>query len=775
MVVLAVAAALSAAAVQDLRTPLVRWSQSAENLNLWLDVWCVGGGFTFTNDTLSLQCRGNDDRQYAIAFTLREDIQANASQCGRRGDREECVLRKRHAHQWDALATMEDQRRLKKHLKRQWKGEYSSNDVELVDDDEGDFYDGTNVAVVATGKKFAAFLKNTDFGVVDAAYPWCGHCRYARDNVVELARRMKKVASFIYVDPREVIDARRRFEPDCSHKCQVYVHRKGEVPYTVPYKHDVDEFEVALRAYGTPLLTTLKSAADVDAFRKKKTVCVVATARDGVGAFSEGVKRAAQRLRGSLSVGLQVTNDAPADGSIVMYKPEADKESTFQGDPTDTDAFVKWTEAARVALVQTFDGEVREATDARGLLHVELFLPDEQSAEGQAAVIVAQDAARQLLGEAVFVKVDLTAHSYMADDFGFGRRFSEPRLGAATSFKAEEAKRYSFDGELDAAKIVAWVRQVSAGEVRRVFRSSPTMDATEREAGQVQTVVGATLEDIRIDEELTFVVFYKSWMQNRGPFQDALDRAAKALRSVSSIAVAKMDTSSNYFDTDLYKKTEHLHQNPVGFLIGGGAQQRFAPKRFAVRSALKWLRKRVPEVESKWEAVAEELGRLEAEERAAREKENERAAAELRQLHETMDSVNITEDGGVVKFTRRAGKGEKPRKGDRVSVHYSGELLADGSETDSSLSKGKPFSFLLLREEVLPCWDKAVATMTPGEEAVLVCTAEYAFGDIGNAPKIPPGATLKYEMELISFERNEQEEEEGDEDEDSDSGHDGEL
>lgn len=48
-------------------------------------------------------------------------------------------------------------------------------------------------------------------------------------------------------------------------------------------------------------------------------------------------------------------------------------------------------------------------------------------------------------------------------------------------------------------------------------------------------------------------------------------------------------------------------------------------------------------------------------------------------------------------------------------------------------------------------WDRGVATMRKGEKAMLTCRADYAYGDAGSPPKIPGGATLCFEVELLSW------------------------
>ncbi|ELU01505.1 hypothetical protein CAPTEDRAFT_173491 [Capitella teleta] len=115
-------------------------------------------------------------------------------------------------------------------------------------------------------------------------------------------------------------------------------------------------------------------------------------------------------------------------------------------------------------------------------------------------------------------------------------------------------------------------------------------------------------------------------------------------------------------------------------------------------------------------------------------------------------AVDITEnkDGGVLKEVKRAGTStDKPRAGDKVSVHYVG-TLTDGSEFDSSRKRGEYFTFQLGKGQVIKAWDLGVATMTRGELSVFTCRADYAYGERGSG-SIPPNATLIFEVELFDW------------------------
>lgn len=115
------------------------------------------------------------------------------------------------------------------------------------------------------------------------------------------------------------------------------------------------------------------------------------------------------------------------------------------------------------------------------------------------------------------------------------------------------------------------------------------------------------------------------------------------------------------------------------------------------------------------------------------------------------EDISSKKDGGVLKLVKREGTGsECPMTGDKVFVHYVGTLL-DGTPFDSSRDRGEKFSFELGKGQVIKAWDLGVATMKVGELSQLICKPEYAYGSAGSPPKIPPNATLVFQVELFSF------------------------
>lgn len=96
------------------------------------------------------------------------------------------------------------------------------------------------------------------------------------------------------------------------------------------------------------------------------------------------------------------------------------------------------------------------------------------------------------------------------------------------------------------------------------------------------------------------------------------------------------------------------------------------------------------------------------------------------------------------------GAGAKPKATDRVTVHYTGKNL-DGSTFDSSVDRGEPATFGL--NQVISGWTEGVQLMSPGAKYRFYIPSDLAYGERGAGADIAPGATLIFDVELITVEK----------------------
>jgi len=111
----------------------------------------------------------------------------------------------------------------------------------------------------------------------------------------------------------------------------------------------------------------------------------------------------------------------------------------------------------------------------------------------------------------------------------------------------------------------------------------------------------------------------------------------------------------------------------------------------------------------------------------------------------------VTTASGLKYFDLKAGSGEEPKKGQKVTVHYTG-WLTDGKKFDSSVDSNEPFVFTIGVGQVIKGWDEGVETMKVGGKRQLLVPPDLGYGERGFADLIPPKATLIFDVELLAVE-----------------------
>ncbi|KAJ3117662.1 Peptidyl-prolyl cis-trans isomerase fkbp13, chloroplastic [Physocladia obscura] len=108
--------------------------------------------------------------------------------------------------------------------------------------------------------------------------------------------------------------------------------------------------------------------------------------------------------------------------------------------------------------------------------------------------------------------------------------------------------------------------------------------------------------------------------------------------------------------------------------------------------------------------------------------------------------------GDVVKATPADKCTVKSAKGDKLSMHYTGSLFSNGDVFDSSVPRNRPFTFTLGAGQVIKGWDQGLNDMCIGEKRKLTIPPELGYGSRGAGGKIPGGATLVFDVELLGIE-----------------------
>ncbi len=126
---------------------------------------------------------------------------------------------------------------------------------------------------------------------------------------------------------------------------------------------------------------------------------------------------------------------------------------------------------------------------------------------------------------------------------------------------------------------------------------------------------------------------------------------------------------------------------------------------------------------------------------------NKKESVEFLAANKAKDGV-VTLPSGLQYKILTAGTGPKPTASDTVVCNYRGTLIS-GTEFDSSYKRGQPASFPV--NGVIKGWTEALQLMPVGSKWQLFVPSELGYGDRGAGADIGPGATLIFEVELLSI------------------------
>lgn len=102
-----------------------------------------------------------------------------------------------------------------------------------------------------------------------------------------------------------------------------------------------------------------------------------------------------------------------------------------------------------------------------------------------------------------------------------------------------------------------------------------------------------------------------------------------------------------------------------------------------------------------------------------------------------------------LKFIKRGDGYYFPKDGDKVSITYTGKL-ENGKVFDSTIGKGKLFSFYVGKNQVIKGLDLAIKKMSRGSRAIITIPSQLAYGKKGAGNGIiPPNSDLIFDVRLI--------------------------
>lgn len=109
---------------------------------------------------------------------------------------------------------------------------------------------------------------------------------------------------------------------------------------------------------------------------------------------------------------------------------------------------------------------------------------------------------------------------------------------------------------------------------------------------------------------------------------------------------------------------------------------------------------------------------------------------------------------GLMYIDTKPGKGAASKMGSKVSVNYTG-MLTDGTKFDSNVDPDfnhtQPYDVEIGKTAVIQGWTEGLQGMKAGGKRRLIIPADLGYGASGSPPKIPGGATLIFDIEVLKM------------------------
>lgn len=113
--------------------------------------------------------------------------------------------------------------------------------------------------------------------------------------------------------------------------------------------------------------------------------------------------------------------------------------------------------------------------------------------------------------------------------------------------------------------------------------------------------------------------------------------------------------------------------------------------------------------------------------------------------------TDISGDGKVFKFVKRAGVGEVVPKDAMVSIHYMGYFEYQDAPFDSSRLRGPSQRFRLNQGSLILGLEMGIQTMKKHEISHFIIHPDYAYGEMGCPPRLPPNEEVMFSVCLLDY------------------------
>lgn len=427
--------------------------------------------------------------------------------------------------------------------------EYDDDDEEAGaaagNDDEKD-------VVILTTKNWDDIVKTSKFALVEFYAPWCGHCKTLKPHYAAAATTIKAIDPNIIIGK---VDATIESELGSQFDVKGYPTLKwfvdGELSGDYNGGRDEEGLVKWVRKKTGPPAIVVDDVKALQELESQNPIVVVGFFKAFEGASFEDFVGVAAKLEDVVFVQTTSADVASSVGlndkntiTIIKNFPGTDRETLpYSGDSAE--ALQSWIKGEKLPLTIEFNSENSEKIFNSGINQQVLLWAKAADLEPTAELLKTLRAtALKFKGKLVFVTINNEgdAHEPVTKFFGLENAEAPVVLG----FYMEKNKKFKLNGAITEETLDTFAASLVDGTAQPEYKSAPIPESPEDKDGDVQIIVGKTVDTIVKDPTKDVLLeVYAPWCGHCKKLDPIFKKLAKRFRKVDSIVIAKMDGTEN--------------------------------------------------------------------------------------------------------------------------------------------------------------------------------------------------------------------------------------
>jgi len=396
--------------------------------------------------------------------------------------------------------------------------------------------------IVLTDDNFDQVINHYEHVLVEFYAPWCGHCKKLAPEYAKAAQDLKASdpnVALAKLDSTVHKNVSGRFEIKGFPTLKLF---SNGTPSEYNGGRTHPEIVSWLRKKTGPVLRTLASVAEIEAFTRSSEVAIVYFGDNtaDLAAYERFARSSDDHFFGTCNSEVAYSHYNVQAGQVVLFKKFDEGRNDFTGAISEN-ALRQFVLSHSAPLVMKFDEKAAQLVFGKATPG--LFLYRDSNSENTAQLDnILKSVAEKVKGRIQVLLTDIKQglETRLAEYIGVT---SNDLPSVRIHDTRVDLKKYNMAGDITEENVLQFVNDWETGKLRPHLKSEE-IPATQ--TGDVVVLVGKSFHQIVMDPTKDVLVeFYAPWCGHCKKLEPIYNELATSLKSNTNLVIAKMDSTAN--------------------------------------------------------------------------------------------------------------------------------------------------------------------------------------------------------------------------------------